>query len=193
VDLDRGAEEARAGDVLARVAARGEAAAVERLFARARERGGDAVRLERLELLAGVLAPERRAALADELRAARSESGAVGEADVQLLGVLAADAGGSFGGPARQALLISAGELARDQRESSTWAMAIERAIGLLRGAHAPQGLRLQLQKELLDGLERELGESGHPLMQRLRSGDWPPRPGLEALPLEALEVRLGP
>ena len=190
-----GLEESSAGDVLARVAARGEGAAVELLFARARERGGDAARLERLELLAGVLDPERASALAAELwlavrgrRRARGGPAAPRRARRRCRGV-----GGEVGGPARQALLASAGELARDARENPPWAMAFERAIGLLRGARAPQGLRVRLEKELLLGLERELGESGHPLTLRLRSGDWPPRPGLEALPLEALEVRLGP
>jgi hypothetical protein len=211
--------EANAGDRLARLERRAPLASV---FALAREEGRAVERLARLEVLAGgageALRREVLEALVGPPAAGGSENGAendaqagpepdpessapaaraaVEEADLQVLGVLAADPDGTTGEAARRAFLAGLGPrvASSDPRdEGAVWVTALERSLRRLRGAEARLGQRTRVEASFLAGLRSEMGDSSHPVAMQVRTGVWPRLPELEPVPLEALEVRLGP
>ena len=175
LESSRGVTEAAAGDVLARLAQRGRRELLVRCFNRAREASNDPEGLERLALLAGVLDPVSEEALFNRLVA-----DGVQEADLQILGVLAAAPDTAVGASARSAFLRYLAEGGAQDRDDPPWVPALSRALQRLRAADVPRGVRQRAEEEFLFGLRGELRESSHPAAQGLASGRWPRTAGLE-------------
>ena len=180
------AEEAVVGGVLHERALAGGASGLRDLFAATAEETDAAgrVRLERMALLAGVLAEDLQLPLAKRLITAEG----VRPADLLLIGALCAGPAGDVVRPVLYAAVSADAARPLGQGADAPWVAAVERALGDLRRAG-----RTQEEKQLQRDLRELLRGSRHPLLPGLQDDSWPPAPGVRVVPLEALDWEFGP